>query len=300
MADTAAVRSRPLDEVMLAMDVVDTLRHRQTVVAQELEGPERDEALLARLRQIYAAQGIEVSDRILHDGVAALREDRFAYRPPPDDWRIRLARIYVERGRWGKRLLGVVIALAIGVGAYQFAIVAPRDAISAEIERTHAAIGAVAVDEGARLGADTLHARGRAAIAAGDTRTAQATLAELGELQASLERSYSLLVVIGPDVVSGVWRVPDMNVEARNHYLIVEAVDERGGPVALPVRSEETGRIEQVTTFGLRVDEATWNRVAADLEDDGIIQERLVAVKRPGVLEPEYLVETTGGTITRW
>jgi hypothetical protein len=100
--------------------------------------------------------------------------------------------------------------------------------------------------------------------------------------------------------VSGVWRVPEGRDATRTYYLIVDAVDDRGRAVTLPIRNEETGQVERVSTFGLRVDEATWDRVAADLDDDGIIQERVVAIKRPGELEPEYLVGTTGGTITRW
>jgi hypothetical protein len=291
---------RPLDEVMLAMDVVDTLRHRQAMVAQELEGPARDEALLARLRQIYAAQGIEVPDRILHEGVAALREDRFAYRPPPDGWPVRLARIYVQRGMWARRAVTVAIVALVAWAAYQFSVVGPREALLADLERHHTAIVAVATDEGARQQADLLVARGRSAVAAGNAGGARATLVEIEDLRTRLERSYSLLIAGGPEAVSGVWRVPDVNVAARNYYLIVEAVDDRGRSVILPVRNEETGEVEHVSTFGVRVDEATWDRVAADLDDDGIIHDRLVAVKRPGELEPEYLVETTGGAITRW
>ena len=296
----ATQEPRPLDEVMLAMDVVDTLRHRQAMVAQELEGPARDEALLARLRQIYAAQGIEVPDRILHEGVAALRDDRFAYRPPPDSWPVRLARVYVQRGTWARRAVAVAVVALVAWAAYQFAVVAPREALLADLERHHGAIVAVASDEGARQQADLLVARGRSAVAAGNAGGARATLVELEDLRTRLERSYSLLIATGRDAVSGVWRVPDVNVAARNYYLIVEAVDDRGRSVTLPVRSEETGEVERVSTFGVRVDEATWDRVAADLDDDGIIQDRLVAVKRPGELEPEYLVETTGGAITRW
>ena len=73
MSDSAAaLKKRPLDDVMLAMDVVDTLRHRRKLVARELDETQRDEQLLDRLRKIYAAQGIEVPDHILMEGVAAL------------------------------------------------------------------------------------------------------------------------------------------------------------------------------------------------------------------------------------
>jgi hypothetical protein len=300
MADDAARAPLPLDEVMLAMDVVDTLRHRERLVAQELEGPERDEALMARLRQLYAAQGIEVTDRTLREGVAALREDRFAYRPPPDTPAVRWARVYAQRGLWARRVALVAVAVVVVWGVYWFTAVAPREALLADVARAQTAIAAVARDDGARAEADRLAARARGALTAGDTAAARAEVARLDDLRARLELGYSLVIATGENVVSGVWRVPDRSDATRNYYLIVQAVDDRGRAVTLPVRNEETGSTERVSTFGLRVDEATWDRVGEDLEDDGIIQDRLVAVKRVGELEPEYLVDTTGGAITRW
>ena len=91
-----------LDQVMLAMDVVDTLRHQQSLVDRELASDERDEALVAKVKRMYASQGLEVTDEIIAEGVAALREDRFAYRPPPPKGSMWLARLYVNRGRWAK------------------------------------------------------------------------------------------------------------------------------------------------------------------------------------------------------
>ena len=95
---------------MLAMDVVDTLRHRRLLVKRELNSAERDQQLLGRLREIYRSQGIDVSDEVLRAGVEALREERFTYRPPHSTLAVRLARIYVQRGKWGLRS---VIALLV-------------------------------------------------------------------------------------------------------------------------------------------------------------------------------------------
>ena len=41
----------PLDDVMLAMDVVDTLRHRQDLVARELDVETRERQLVEKLRE---------------------------------------------------------------------------------------------------------------------------------------------------------------------------------------------------------------------------------------------------------
>jgi hypothetical protein len=82
-AAVPAAKPQTLDELMLAMDVVDTIRHRELLVERELGQGERDEALRTRLREIYTSQGLTVTDRIIDQGIKALRESRFVYPPAP-------------------------------------------------------------------------------------------------------------------------------------------------------------------------------------------------------------------------
>ena len=84
---TATADPRKLDDVLLAMDVVDTLRHRERLVDQELNAEAREEQLIARLKEIYGAQGIEVPDSIIAQGVKALKESRFVYTPAPPSFK---------------------------------------------------------------------------------------------------------------------------------------------------------------------------------------------------------------------
>ena len=290
----------PLDEVMLAMDVVDTLRHRQLLVEQELGSDDRDQALLARLRQVYTAQGIDVPDRVLEEGVAALREDRFAYRPPPPGLSTALARLYVRRLRVGALALALLALVALVWGVHQAVVVAPREALARDLDAVHARVLELATVDEARTRGASLLAAGRSALARDDSSAARTALADLEALQATLEQRYELLIVTGPNSVSGVWRIPDANTAARNYYLIVEARDEGGRPVQVNVLSEETGRVERVSSWGLRVPEAVFEQVAADKRADGIIHDRFVGEKLRGSLEPSYAIPTTGGAITRW
>ncbi|HSC16803.1 MAG TPA: DUF6384 family protein, partial [Gammaproteobacteria bacterium] len=85
-----------------------------------------------------------------------------------------------------------------------------------------------------------------------------------------------------------------------NYYIVVEAIAPNGATLALPITSEEDRRTRRVDKWGLRVDEATYERVRADKQDDGIIQNDLVGRKRRGVLDREYTVPTTGAAITEW
>lgn len=104
---------------MLAMDVVDTLRHQQQLVASELDEDARSRDFTLRVKRIYDAQGIDVDDQIIAEAVRALRDDRFVYRPPKRSFALRLAEIYVERGKWALRvgLLALVVASIWGAFA---------------------------------------------------------------------------------------------------------------------------------------------------------------------------------------
>ncbi len=290
----------PLDDVMLAMDVVDTLRRKERLVQRELDSGEREQALKERLRKIYAAQGLEVSDAILDEAVRALEEDRFVYKPPRPSLGVALARIYVSRGRWGKWLLGALAGLALLVVAWQMLVVAPRAALPERLQALHTEVKELAVEPDAVIQADRLFSAGGRALRDGDTAAAEESLAALTTLRSQLEADYDIRVVNRPGERSGIWRIPGANPNARNHYLIVEAIGPRGQVLKVPITNEETGKTELVDAWGLRVDEATFERVAADKQDDGIIQADLVGHKAAGRLTPDYRLRTTGAAITDW
>jgi chaperonin cofactor prefoldin len=409
---------------MLAMDVVDTLRHREHLVERELHAEDRDEVLLKRLREIYASQGMEVPDRVLKEGVAALREERFVYKPPEEGLAVKLARKYIERGKWFKRLSAAVAALLVSWGSYTFLVSAPaerelqqqaealnssirsageqidvlekkaqrlqtqlasvtdnvppalQDAAQAKQTTMQQSLGKAATliasareltqpadidtasfdqrsgpagsrlqqqqqqnlqieqqlatversldevaslqqlpselaavrdatlkasrDEAVSARARQLYDLGLSALGAGDVDQAVAAAEELKALRARLGESYTLRIVSRPGEKSGLWRVPEGNPDARNYYIIVEAIGADGKVLTQEITSEEDGSTRAVDVWGVRVDKPVFNRIAADKQNDGIIQNSRFGEKRRGYLEDEYSVETSGGTITRW
>mgnify|MGYP001827402718 FL=1 len=299
-AGVEAKGQQPLDEVMLAMDVVDTLRRRRRLVECELDAEGRELDLKQRLRRIYAAQGIEVPDHVLDEGVAALKEERFVYKAPPERLATRLAHLYVSRASWGKWVVGGVAALLLAGLIYHFTVLAPRSQLPQRLEALYQSATAVAESEEAARQADQLYKTASVALRNGDQEAAQAGLDSLRELRSRLEQAYTLQIVSRPGERSGVWRVPDANPNARNYYIIVEAVAADGRPLQVPVVNEESGRTERVSLWGLRVEEDVFRRIAADKQDDGIIQRREFGVKRSGQLQPDYRIPTTGAAITRW
>lgn len=289
---------------MVAMDVVDTIRHRRLIVERELDAEGRRQRLIERLREIYTAQGIEVSDAALEAGVDALEQERFAYTPTAGGFSTSLARFYVRRDRWLKPLLAVVALAAVIALAWHFAVEVPQTryeaALPGRIEATHGRIVAGSQSADATARADELLADGRRAIRSEDFDVAEAVHDDLEALLRELELAYEVRIVSRPNELSGVWRVPDLNPDARNYYLIVEAVDSAGKVLRRRVRNEEDGRYYDVNKWGVRVDEATFEAVAADKRDDGIIDDYILGAKAAGTLEPEYRVPTTGATLTAW
>jgi hypothetical protein len=293
-----------LDELMLAMDVVDTLRHRELVLEREVEAEDRDQRLLARLREIYTTQGITVTDDVLAQGVRALREERFVYTAPVPGVGRSLALLYVSRGRWGKWVGGAAALAAVAALAFELLVVWPErraaETLPGELQTAYQVIVSETHDPKALEQAQQTLGAGQAALAQRDFGGAGAAVGELRGLDGRLEQQYELKIVSRPGERSGIWRQSAENPSGRNYYVIVEAIAPSGAPLALPIRNEEDGHTRRVRRWGLRVDEPTYESVAADKRDDGIIEHDVVGAKRRGELDPQYTVATTGAAITKW
>lgn len=290
----------PLDDVMLAMDVVDTLRRRDRIVKRELDEAGREEDLKERLKKIYATQGIEVPDHVIAQGVAALKEERFTYKPPPETVSTRLARLYISRGSWGKWLAGLGGAGVLAAAINYVTVVVPNAALPEKLAGIHTEVIALAKTDQARETAERHFKAGQAALRNEDRDSAREAIAQLEDVRAILDQEYTVRIVNRPGENTGVWRIPDMNTGARNFYIIVEALDPTGRVLTVPIRNEETQKTERVTQWGLRVDEGTFRAVAEDKRDDGIIERDRFGAKARGELVPRYEMKTTGGAITSW
>jgi hypothetical protein len=197
--------------------------------------------------------------------------------------------------------LALVAAVLIG---YQLLVRGPEladiAALPAALEQGYAGVAAVTEAPEIDAAAAGWLRDGQLALAREDYAGARAAITELDELRETLLLEYELRVQSRPGELSGVWRIPDLNPSAQNYYLIVEAVDADGRRLTLPVRNEEDGEVYRVSRWGVRVDEATFQAVADDKQDDGIVQQAVVAVKHRGRIEPDYRPGALGGTITEW
>jgi len=295
---------RKLDDVMLAMDVVDTLRHRTRIVDMELNEAAREEQLIARLKEIYGAQGIEVPDKILKDGVKALAEQRFVYKPPPDTFSVKLAKLYVSRKKWlpaAMTFTGAIAALLIGLQVF-WAIPQANEwkAMPTEISRLLAEGQALAIEPTVDAQLGNIAAEGQRAVANNDHDAARAQVASLKDMNERLAQEYDIRIVSRPDEDSGFWRQSTERPDAMNYYLVVEAVAPGGQVLTLPITSIETQKTERANIWAQRVAKETFDRVAAEKTGTGLITNDVLGRKARGELKPRFETPVPGGALTDW
>jgi hypothetical protein len=310
-APAAAVPPAKLDELMLAMDVVDTLRHRERLVERELNEEVREEQLVERLRALYKSQGIEVSDSVIAEGVKALKESRFIYTPPKPGLGRTMATLWVKRARYGTWIGGALAALVVAVGLYQYTVVRPREqavrdartelteTLPRQLAAAHQAITTEAQVPAARQRADAILAQGRGALERGNAADARAAMAELDQLAATLRQEYQLRIVGRPEDKTGFFR-EHRSFQGRAYFIVVDAIDPAGKPVRLPIRNDETNKMETVSRFAVRVPIETFNSVSDDKRRNGIVQNSRLGEKRRGFLEPEFRMPVLESRITSW
>ena len=310
-AQNAGPNNQRLDELMMAMDVVDELRHQDKLVEKELSEEQRDAAFKARLREIYESQGLDVNDRVLAEGIKALKEARFAYRREGSAMQRFWAGLWVRRGRTA--LIGAAVAAAIGLysgtAVWQGASERQqRQAVQRQLTRTlpqaleeaRTLALAQATTPNGRAAAESLAAAGTAALAGKDRGGAQKAIDDLKALRASLVLDYDLRIVSRQGERTGVFRIPKVNRSARNYYIVVEPVARDGRTLTLPIRSEEDGKIAKVNKFAVRVPRETYQRVGRDKADDGIVQDNILARKPRGALALQFAMPASPAFITKW
>ncbi len=308
----------PLDEVMLAMDIVDTLRHEQSQVEAELNEEARERALVARVRKIYEQQGIEVPEAVVAEGVLAMKRERLVFRPPPRSWKVRAAEMWVDRRRW-ILLMVTAGAIALGIGwisgreerarTRREAIESQANAASATQNR--AEIESILLRHGGPTPPnitdralverrELLLREAQGGLASGDLDRAKSRAHELRSLDLFVSAELELKIVAHASATSGVERTSREDRNVQLYYLIVESRDHRGSPWPIDVQDEASGERKASAVFGIRVPKAVYDRVKADKLDNRIVDDALVGQKLPGQGKIRWLVDFEGGMILQW
>lgn len=166
-------------------------------------------------------------------------------------------------------------------------------ALEPEIAGLHAAVLAEAVEDLALERAATLRRSADAQLAARDADGLEETVLSYRQLQRQVGAEYEIVIV------GGFWRDHTELPNVRNYYVRVQAHAPDGTRVPMVIRNEEYGITSEVTEWAERVPQDVYERVRADKQDNGIIDDDDFGFKRRGFVTAERNYEDLG-QITEW
>lgn len=312
-----------LAEMSRIMDVASTLRKERALVEQQLNIGEIKEKLRERLLEAAKVSGDPITEAEVDAAVEQYYDRLHEFREPPASFTKFLAHCWVLR----KALTAAVVAVA-GAAALIWGLLvagvlpgearnrhlteqmqADLDRQLIEAEHVAEAIERISIEPAATEEAQRLAAIAVTARKEGDGKKVAAATKDLRALQAELERQYAVLIVNAPGEQSATERLwtDDDGTRTSGYFVFVDAQDEQGNPVQVPIRNRETDRTEVVSRWGEQVPKKVFDRLQRDKQKDGVLDERMFGAKPRGTRE--FKVELQGaddqpierrGQITSW
>lgn len=289
-------------EMLRVMDAAQVIHERRAAL-EEHEAFDR-EATIREIQVMYEELGDLVDAETIEKALDEYLTQRYAFTPAPGGPRRNLALLYIRRGWVASRVILPTAAAATLVwGGFAYVEgraqrIQERDAaalvtLETDIDRLRDAVLALAAEDLVRERAEALDQEAAAQMAAGSTDALRGTAQRLQNLHDLVAAEYRI------EVTGGTWRYPNDNRNIRNHYLLVRALDVDGNAVTVPIRSEEYGDTRRVSEWGERVPQDVYDRVAADKQDNGIIDDEEFGFKPRGFITAERRHPDVG-QITEW
>ncbi len=286
-------------EVLRVMDAAQIIHERQAAL-KEHEAFDRD-ATIRDIQLMYEELGDLVDADTIEKALDEYLSQRYAFTPAPRGLRRNLALLYIKRGWVATRvILPAAAAATIVWGGFAYVEgvnqrmqeleAAALVTLEADVERLHEALLASAAEDLVRERAAALDLQAESQLAAQDADALERTAERFQNLHDLVAGEYRI------EITGGTWRTRD---NIRNNYLVVRALDADGRAVTVPIRNEETGATRRVSEWGERVPREVYDRVAADRQDNGIIDDEEFGFKRRGFITAERRYPDVG-QITEW
>lgn len=310
-----------LSEMLHVLDVARTLRRDQEIVESELNKEKLLASLRERLLAAAAAAGDNVTEAEVDAAIAIYFDSLHQYADPPLSLSLVLAHAYVLRKQ-------IFMGLGVAAGAillgwlFFWSPSAPysseslqrrtaeqqAQAVESAIEtyaRRLAASRSIAEQPSAIEQLDRFSREGDAAQATRNVTELERLTSAITALESRLREAYEVRIIADSDRMSGVIR--DFEDRLSGYYLVVEAHAPDGRLLPIEITNRETQQKQRVSVWGELVPEAVFERIRADKQTDGVLDETLFAVKRIGWLDLDVVLPDDDGRplerqgqITEW
>ena len=120
MKSNSSENDLTLSDVVVTMDIVDTLRHDKRMQEYALSEGDRRQAAIEQIKKAYSSQGVEVSDETISMALEKKREDELAHNPKVSGFIYLLAKLYVFRNRIFKYTASLILVVMFASAGYQY------------------------------------------------------------------------------------------------------------------------------------------------------------------------------------
>ncbi len=294
----AAGERLSLEEMSRIMDVAASLRKERALVDEQLNIGQIKAKLRERLLEAAKISGDPVTAEEVDAAVRQYYEQLHEFREPSASLATFAAHLWVSRGVVLAMVAAAVAAFAtvwglLATGVLPGKVRNERIAAAAaaqfesqldQAERTAASIRQLSNDASVDRDVKALVSSARAAANRKDPGSVAEALGKLDLLRQELELDYTLAIASRPGEQSGLDRYfgDEKGTRVSGLYVFVEARDGRGNAVQVPIENRESGRIDFVSRWAEQVPPVVFDRLKADKEADGVLDERTFGVKRRG------------------
>jgi len=301
-----------LHEMSRIMDVASALRKERSIAELQLNLDETKAMLREKLLETTKITGEKLTPEEVDAAIEQFYDNLYSFEEPEQSISVVLAHLYVRRATITKWLLGIAGAVVLFFVWTGWA--GARDARQAEnlwrdsVQHSKAIVE-MADDKKLSVELNSLVSNAALARDKLDFNRLQEIKAELARIRELYESEYQVLIVAAPGERSGTQReyTDDQGTRTSGFYVFVEARNTDGSLRPMQIRNRETGNTETVKRWGEQVPESVFNRLADDKQADGVLDERLFAVKKRGDKQFEVQLEgdadgplRRGGQITSW
>lgn len=300
-----------LHEMTRIMDVAATLRKERALVEQQLNIDEIKTELRQRLLAAAKISGDPVSEAEVDAAVDQYYDRLHEYREPPASFAKFLAHCWVLRTYLAAAALALATAIGVMWGLLVAGVLPGEERTRFVTEQAHAAlqyqlneaeqlaaaIKRISVEPAATADAERLSAVAAVAFEQRDGNKLAAAMDSLKRLQAELELQYGLFIVNAPGEQSATERLwtDEKGTRTSGYFVFVDALDEQGRPVKVPIRNRETDRTETTSRWAEQVPEKVFDRLRKDKQADGVLDERNFGSKPRGTREVKVELEGADG-----
>ncbi len=317
-ADAVPPLGMDLEEMLRILDVASELGREQEVVEREFNREQIKQRLRERLMETAQLTGEPLTELQADAAVDWYYDHLHQYQDPRPGFSLWLAHLYIRR-----HLIFGVLLSAILIGATIWALwLAPfapfsaknirqqnLDAAQQQIDRYVQSIRSITTSPEVLSRVDKLKNESRTHYDNAEPEKLEPLEQQLEQMEQQLKEDFTITVVGGENQKSGFERnyEDEQGKRLSGYYLVVEARQADGTVLPRSIRNAETDTTETVSRWAERVPRAVYERLLADKQGDGVLDETVFAIKRRGETDiqmimpaPDQMPLTREAQITRW